>query len=329
MKPPIKKKTDHGAEGRGRKTIMTILAIILAGIAAWKIVTLSATAADGKKLVFQKNSLYHRIFVYKKGSVFSLKFGRRGRITQSKVDRRNLRRHVLEYTTLMFCGLFYEPEPKNLLVVGLGGGILPREMHHYFPQCHIDVVELDPEIKKAAKRFFSFKEGKNLKVHIEDGRVFIRRRSRQTKPQKYDLVILDAFNADYIPFHLMTKEFLEQVKAVLSDNGAVIANVFSDNRLCQSELKTFQAVYKNCQVYSGSSTSNAMIVGIGEEGKALSRKEAKERAKKLQAKHNFSFDMPRVASRLHPSPKPKGKAIVLTDDRAPVNKLRFEEPDSK
>jgi len=232
---------------------------------------------------------------------------------------------MLEYTTMTFCGLLYEPEPEKVLVLGLGGGVIPREMHHYLPALEIDVVEIDPEVPVIAKQFFGFREDDKLKVHIADGRMFIKKQLRRDPVPKYDLVILDAFNSDYIPFHLMTKEFLEEVKSVLADDGVVIANVFYTNRLFDAELKTFLAVFERCQVFIGDHSGNAMLVAPGPAGPTLTIEDAVERAKILQRKHKLAFNMLTVARQLQPNIRPASRAKVLTDDRAPVNRLRTQQ----
>jgi len=275
------------------------------------------------RIVYKKNSLYHRIFVIRKGGIVSLRFGKvRGRIVQSRVDLGNLNRLMLEYTKLSFCGLLYNPEPERVLVVGLGGGVIPRHMRRYLPDLTIDIVEIDPEIPKVAARFFHFRPDERMKVHIADGRVFIGRLRRQGPVPKYDMVILDAYTSDYIPFHLMTKEFLEDVKAILSDRGVVVANVFHTNRLFDAELATFLAVFDRCQVFFGDTSTNAMLVAPGVAGATLTIEEATERAEWLQHKYHFSFDLRKAARRLRADAHPRGRSRVLTDDRAPVNRLR-------
>ena len=209
-------------------------------------------------------------------------------------------------------------------VVGLGGGAIPREMRHYFPEVLIDVVEIDPEIAKVAERFFRFQTDAKLTVHIADGRMFIKKLLRRKTVPKYDLIILDAFNSEYIPFHLMTKEFLEQVRGVLADDGVVVANVFRTNRLFDAELKTFLAVFGRCQAFCGVRSTNAMLVSGGRACKPLARKEAGQRASRLQRKHLFAFDLRVVASRLRLHIRPAAAAKVLTDDCAPVNRLRWQ-----
>lgn len=277
-------------------------------------------------LIYSKDSLYHRILVYQSDSVVSLRFGRRGPLViQSQVDTRDLSRHVQEYSALTFCGLLYQPQPETALVVGLGGGVIPRELRHYYPDLKIDVAEIDADILPVAKQFFGFRPDEKLRVHVSDGRVFIRKQLRLDPVPKYDLIILDAFLGDYIPFHLMTKEFLKETQEILAPDGVVVANVFYDNRLFDAELRTFINVFPSCQVYFGVWSVNAMIVGGGPSVQPLSVEEAARRAAALQAEHAFSFDMRAVAARLRPGIAPERRAQVLTDDQAPVNSLRWQE----
>jgi spermidine synthase len=278
------------------------------------------------QLVFEKNSLYQRILVYQSGPIVTLRFGMMPEVdVQSQVNLNNLRIHMLEYTPMTFCGLFYNSEPNMVLVLGLGGGVIPREMHYYFPSAQIDVVEIDSEIPKVAREFFAFREDKKLKVHIDDGRMFVKKQLRLKEVPKYDIIVLDAFNNEYIPFHLMTKEFLEELKGILSDDGVVVANVFYSSRLFDAEFKTFQAVFGKCQAYFGYDSSNAMIVSGGQSFQQLTAKETVERAKMLAKKHQFYFDIITVARQIRPNLRIDRRAEVLTDDLAPVNWLRTQQ----
>lgn len=303
------------------------LTLVFFAAAFWHLpFTGESAARELGQLIHHKNSLYHGIFVYQQESVVTLRFGKQpGVQIQSQVNLSNLREHKLEYTGLSFCGLLYKPQPQSVLVLGLGGGVIPREMHYYFPAADVNVVEIDPEIQQIATRFFDFREDDKLRVHIADGRMFIREQLRLNPIPKYDLIILDAFSGDYIPFHLMTKEFLEEVKEILADDGVVVANVFYSNRLFDAEFKTFLDVFGRCQAFFGAYSTNAMLVAPGPAAPTLTNEEAVSRAGTLQRKHRFDFNMLTVSQRLRPYLRPDTRAKVLTDDRAPVNWLRTQE----
>jgi len=307
-----------------RKVVLTALTFV--SVFCRLAVIVAAADEEWGQLIYQKDSLYHRILVYKSGSVVTLRFGKQPAVqVQSQVDLSNLRKHILGYTKLAFCGLLYQPQPRRILVLGLGGGVIPREMHHYFPAIEIDVAEIDPEIQQISTQLFGFREDDRLRVHISDGRMFIREQLRREAVEKYDIVVLDAFNSDYIPFHLMTREFLEQVKGVLAEDGVVVANVFQNNRLFDAELATFLAVFGRCQVYVDEYSTNAMLVSPGPAVPLLTVREAAGRAETLQRRHRFNFNMLTVANQLRPNIRPEARTKVLTDDRAPVNWLRTQE----
>ena len=84
-----------------------------------------------------------------------------------------------------------------------------------------DSVEIDPAVVDVAERFFGFEENENVNVIVKDARVFVKQAGIMGR--EYDYIILDAFNGDYIPEHLMTKEWLEENKKILADDGVLVA----------------------------------------------------------------------------------------------------------
>jgi spermidine synthase len=303
-----------------RKIILIFCLLTMGLSAAW------GQPEEWGQQVHRQESLYNTIFVYQRRSIVTLRFGRRSAVPiQTQVDLDDLRRHQLEYTELSFCGLLYQSEPKRVLVLGLGGGVIPRDLRYYYPDAVIDIAEIDEAIVPVAKKYFAFAEDEKMKVHVDDGRMFIKKQLRLEESPRYDLIILDAFNGDYIPFHLMTQEFLEEVKAVLAPEGVVVANVFYDNLLFDAEWVTFLAVFEHCQVFMGKDSGNAMLVSTGPAGRPLEVKELVDRARALHEKRPFAFSLISIARCIKPALRPDSDAKVLTDDRAPVDWLRDQQ----
>jgi spermidine synthase len=71
---------------------------------------------------------------------------------------------------------------------------------------------------------------------------------------------LDAFNGEYIPEHLMTVEFLEEMRALLSNDGVLVANTFASSQLYDFESATYAAVFGDFLNFRGSSTGNRVIL---------------------------------------------------------------------
>ena len=148
---------------------------------------------------------------------------------------------VFTYTRMMMGALYLNPHPRKILIIGLGGGVLPTALVKMFPDTRIDVVEIDPAVVKVARQFFGFNPDQRIQVFEEDGRVFVKRAGKSGR--QYDLIMLDAFDHEYIPEHLLTQEFLFEVKALLTADGVLAANTFSTSRLYHHESTTYQAVF--------------------------------------------------------------------------------------
>jgi spermidine synthase len=207
------------------------------------IVLASAPLAAEQKLVHSERSLYREVLVYEDNGERCMCFTRQCRIgRQSCVKLNDPHRFALNYTRMMMAGtLFMGPAPQRVLIVGLGGGSIPSALREILPEAQIDVVEIDPAVTKVAKRFFGFKDGPKLKVFETDGRVYVKRAQRDGI--KYDAILLDAFDHEYIPEHLLTQEFLTEVKSLLSPQGVLIGNTFSSSQLYDHESTTYAAVF--------------------------------------------------------------------------------------
>lgn len=219
---------------------MRALTVLLALVVAFAASVPPASAQQ--RLLHQERSLYRNIFVTESGDEVCMLFrypvplGRES--CRLKSDPNKL---IFDYTQMMLAGLYVNPKPAKLLIIGEGGGTIPTALQEMYPDMQIDLVEIDAAVDRVAKRFFEFKPGPKMRVFIEDGRVFVKR-MRAQNPQ-YNMILLDAFDADYIPEHLLTREFLQEVKSILAPDGVLVANTFSNSALYDYESVTYRAVF--------------------------------------------------------------------------------------
>jgi spermidine synthase len=196
-----------------------------------------------EKQVHSERSQYRPVLVYENNGERCMCFTTGCRIgRQSCINLADPHRFALNYTRMMMAGTFLMGEvPKRILIVGLGGGSIPTALRELLPNAQIDVVEIDPAVTRVAKKYFGFKDGPKLKVIEVDGRVFVKRALREGA--KYDLIMLDAFDHEYIPEHLLTREFLTEVKTLLAPTGVLVGNTFSSSRLYDHESTTYADVF--------------------------------------------------------------------------------------
>lgn len=211
------------------------------------------------KVIHSERSLYRNIIVDENGNQRCLKFNTKSSKTnQSCVFKDDPNKLVFNYTKLVFSGLLMVDNPKKVLIIGLGGGTLSNTIHQIYPNAYIDNVEIDPAVTNVAREYFDFIENEKVTSVTQDGRIFIKR--AKLKKQQYDWIILDAFNGDYIPEHLLTKEFFEETKAILSTQGIISANTFSISELYNHESATYYDVFGDFINVSNQKNSNRIIL---------------------------------------------------------------------
>ena len=234
---------------------------------------------------------------------------------RNPVDRDRL---IFPYNKMVLSSLLVQDTPQRILIIGLGGGSLVHAYSTLFPNAEIVAPEIDEAVVQVAKNYFDFKETDKISAPIEDGRVYIKRAG--LRGEMFDLVILDAFNGEYIPEHLMTKEFLEEVKLLLSERGMVVANTFSASRLYDAESVTYQEVFG--QFYNLRHSSIGSRVIIASMLPLPDRATLEERAAALYGRlQRFDMNVTAFPQIMATKPDWDVNARTLTDQYAPVNQL--------
>ena len=223
-------------------------------------------------------------------SIRVLRFGQNGP-RQSVVKMGDLDYLGLPYTKAAMIGLAFTDHVDRILVIGLGGGNIPMFLRKHYPDAHIDVVDVDPQIITLAKRYFNFSDDSSLHVYAQDGRTFI------TQVQKpYDLIFLDAFTEAGIPQHLATKEFLLTLKKGLQHSGVIIANLWGTqavNPLYKSMLRTYQEVFPEVYRLSVPEAGNKVVIALP----ALTARPLKyisERAHQISIQKQLPFNLSEI-----------------------------------
>lgn len=276
------------------------------------------------KTLFQKDSFYHRIRVEEDREARYLYFDRTLQSAMSLDDATHLRLLYSRYASL---GLAFRPDAKRVLIIGLGGGSIPKKYHREFPSMEIDVAEIDPEVIEVAKKYFHFRETDNLRAYAQDGRLFL---TRTAKP--YDLILLDAYFTDAIPFHLTTREFFQLAQRRLAPDGVLVMNIIgavtgSHGRITRSVVKTLRPIFPHLYIFptgraQGVSldTIQNVIVIAAQERRRLGIKEIMRRAQAL-GRDLFPQPLSAIAASYYDGSLLDHDVPVLTDDYAPTDNL--------
>lgn len=299
-----------------RKKYLMAVALILPVIISFPMEDITRTLANGTvvHLVHSKDSSYANLKIvdYTYGDKHIREMLLDGQ-TQSTMDMKSdlSTAHYTYLLELIPYGI--NPHGKNALVVGLGGGLVPR----WYEKMGIktDIVEIDKDVLHLAEKYFNF--AVTGEKFIEDARQFFLREEK-----KYDYIVMDAFGGETTPSHLLSLEACQLMKSRMTSSAVLSLNVVSsftnDSFVAASIVKTLKQVFANVEVnplYDPQEQviGNIIITAYDGPAKVVSRNSlattpihwlAKETVYRFFAQHiNFSADA----------------GIILTDNYNPID----------
>lgn len=266
--------------------------------------------APGWETLFVGDSAYHHINVREWHA--TRRFLSFGLGVQSSMEVRDPFGPGRPYSAAFHIGRLIRPGARRVLSIGLGGGTAAKQFTHDYPDVTVDAVEVDPVVANVAERFFDVKPDQRLRIHVMDGRTFLRRSS-----DRWDLVLIDAYTTNRygatIPPHLVTLEFLREVAAHLNPGGIVHFHcAFGESNLLPALEKTMRAVFPATLVTDGEIVaSNAPIL--------ITNEQIAERAAHSPVAHLPHLQ--EFIAALHPVGRFGDDIPLLTDDYAPIDLL--------
>jgi len=142
----------------------------------------------------------------------------------------------LDYVHAMMAFLLFRPKPRDVLMVGLGGGSMARFIHQRMLQARVTVVEINPGVVAVARRYFHFpEEDARLEIVIGDGAELVPRR-----PASCDVLVVDGFVNGSPAKDLCTQSFYDGAFAALRPGGVMVANFMSDDKRIETYCKRIE-----------------------------------------------------------------------------------------
>lgn len=212
----------------------------------------------------------------------------------------------------------YSPDRvDSLLLIGLAAGTIARQYTHIYGQIPIDGIEIDPDVIEAGALYFEMNAEAmpNLRAFAEDGRYMLNRLDRQ-----YEVIGIDAYRPPYIPWHLTTVEFFQEVRDHLTDTGVVAINVgrtSTDRRLVDALTSTLLHVFPSVHAMDVPLSFNTILVATRQPttpDNLLRNFDALDTDAPAMLRDTLALS---IAS-LVPAQRSE---IVFTDDRAPVETI--------
>ena len=140
-------------------------------------------------------------------------------------------------------GMAGETAPRRILIIGLAGGTAAVSLRAAFPEARIEAVEIDATLIAYARRQCGL-DALGVETHVEDGRRYVRRAD-----PGWDLVVLDAFVGSTPPSHLVSREFFDELRLRMAEDGLLAVNVMP--QLAEVVGATVRAAFPHAVLVEG------------------------------------------------------------------------------
>jgi spermidine synthase len=279
-------------------------------------------------LVYEKETLYSHLDVIDYGNIRTLYLD--GNI-HSQMYKDKPEELVNTYTKYFHLGFLFNPNAKDVLFVGGGGFSGPKNFLSMYSDVRIDVVEIDPDVISAARDYFNLpvdNDGSRLMIYNDDARNFLSKTEK-----KYDLIILDAFSKNYVPFHLMTLEYFQLLDEKLTSDGVIISNSIGSmtgdrSDIVRAAYKTISQIFPSVYVFptehNSGNLQNIMLAAMKTPTVEYSKDELRQLASNNDNNnHNSSTALADLdyLEHLYEAELKTSDVPLLTDQFAPVEIL--------
>ena len=274
---------------------------------------------EGGELVWEEESIYHFIQVVrqplksgcKDAYVLYLNEG----IASHSIKCLEEGRATKGIWAYMAATPLWMDDPKALsdvLLVGLAGGTVAKQLLQSFPDAKVDGVEIDGAVVEVGKEFFD-NSHPNINPIVMDGRMFL-----SNTDSSYDLVLMDAYRQPYIPFHLVTQEFFQQVHDHLNEDGVLAVNVASvrgvSKDLAAMIYRTMKDVFPTVTLVRASRSNDVIIATKKQKDPFIGA----DHMEKYGLEIGLRAIKKKFRKKITPEVDGWKTARLLTDDQAPV-----------
>jgi spermidine synthase len=206
----------------------------------------------------RRKSRLHAITIEDRGGVRTMQFDD---VVQSSMRLDGSADEGLEYADFFHLVTLLRGTPRQALLIGLGGGTVPKQLLLDYPELVLDVAEIDAAVIELAREHFGFETSERCRVHEADGADFVKRARQQ-----WDLIMLDAYTIEEgelsVPAPLVTREFFEQCAARLTRDGVLAFNCAASpaNALTRGIRAAIAGVFGHGLVFESGNSDNSVVL---------------------------------------------------------------------
>ena len=237
---------------------------------------------------------YGKPFVIDDGVVRELYFKRE--IVQSGMRLADPWALDFSYTRLAMAFLLFNPAPRKILLLGLGGGSLSKFCHRHLPEADLTTVEIDADVIALREEFLVPADGPNFHVVQDDAARFVAREGG------FDAIVLDCFDPEGYSPSVMTRDFFRDAKDALTKKGVLVSNLVGKKEERVAQLDLVRAAFGDNIVVMPDKEDGNLVVFVFRDA-AFEPRWRWMATEAPAMKARYGLDFPRFAKKLERSRK--------------------------
>jgi spermidine synthase len=199
---------------------------------------------------------------------------------------------VTAYTRKMMSFLLFNPKPKHIVMIGLGGGSLAKFCYRQLPKTQITVVEIDEDVIALRDEFLVPKDDARFRIVHDDGARYV-----DKLEDRVDAMLVDAFDADGIALSLATSRFYARAAEQLTARGVLVMNFLGQGRRYVDNIRAIRtAFHKHVVLVPVTSGENVLLFALKRPPPQSITNELESLARRLQSRLQLEF--PRYLRRI-------------------------------
>src|SRR4051812_15475073 len=199
---------------------------------------------------------------------------------------------IAQYTRKMMAFLLFNPNPKHIVMIGLGGGSLAKFCYRHLPGSRITVVEISADVIALREEFCIPKDDERFRVVHDDGARYVERLG-----EPMDVLLIDAFDADGIALSLAKSDFYGSAARQLTENGMLVMNFWGPcDRYVENLVQARAAFGNSLLLVPVSGDVNVLLFAFKQAPPQAITDELESVARRLQMR--LTLDFPRYLRRI-------------------------------
>lgn len=192
----------------------------------------------------------------------------------------------LAYTRSMMAFLLFNPPPRRVLMVGLGGGSLAKFVYHRLPEAVTEVLEINPQVVAIARRLFELPAAdERLIIRVCDAAEFI-----AAEGTGADAILVDGYDGESQVPELATVAFYRGCRRRLERGGVLVVNLWgSDQRFDDYLGRIEEAFPSGTLCLPAEKPGNVIVFGFRDPPLAVAWEELERKARELEARYGLEF----------------------------------------